>query len=62
MEDIYNMLLDGISTREIRNMYPSQYIRYSNKIREIEQELLEEKYGTIFRHLDVIYIYMVKQV
>lgn len=57
MEEIYDMLNDGCSLKEIRDLYPSQYIRYGARIQQIKQELLEEQYGTIFRILNVIYLH-----
>ncbi len=35
LEDIYQMITEGCTNKEIRETYPSQYIRYKNKIQEI---------------------------
>jgi len=56
LEDIYGMLQEGSSFGEIREKYPSQYMRYRDKIHVIKQELLEEKFQFIFRKLEVIYM------
>lgn len=56
MEDIYEMIVNDCSFKEIREAYPSQYIRYKGKIHETRQEILEERYSKMFRKLDVVYI------
>lgn len=56
LEDIYYMITSGSSDMEIRETYPSQYIRYKNKLKEIRQEVLEEKFKDNFRDLEVIYL------
>jgi hypothetical protein len=57
LEEIYEMLKEGVPNNEIRETYPSQYMRYKNNINSIQQEILEEKYSKIYRVLDVIYLY-----
>jgi len=49
-------ILHSRSFGEIREKYPSQYMRYRDKIHVIKQELLEEKFQFIFRKLEVIYM------
>lgn len=56
LEDIYNMIKDGFTYSEIREAYPSQYIRYKDKIHTIRQEMLEEKYKNTFRDIETIYL------
>lgn len=56
MEDIYDMLKEGYTLREIRETYPSQYMRHLPRIQNVQQELLEEKFGNVFRQLHVIYL------
>lgn len=57
LEDIYDMLRDGCTLKDIRDTYPSQYMRYGVRIQNIKQELLEEQYSTVFRNLKVIYLH-----
>jgi len=56
LEDIYSMLQENYSDKEIRDAYPSQYIRYKDKIQTVRQEMLEEKYRTTFRQLETIHL------
>lgn len=56
MEDIYQMIISGCSDMQIRESYPSQYIRYNHKFKDIRQEILEEKFKKVFRKMDVIYL------
>ena len=53
VEDIKN----GATNSDLRDNYPSQYVRYSNAFEKIQQELLEDKFKNTFRKLEVIYIY-----
>ena len=48
LEDIYQMIVEGCTDKEIRETYPSQYIRYKNKFQEIKQEILEERFKKVF--------------
>ncbi|KFZ26607.1 MAG: putative viral replication protein [Candidatus Izimaplasma bacterium HR2] len=56
LEDIYKMIASGFSDMQIRETYPSQYIRYNHKFKEIRQEILEEQFNTLFRKIDVVYL------
>ena len=53
VEDIKN----GATKKEIKETYPSQYVRYSNAFEKIQQEYLEEEVGNKFRKLEVVYIH-----
>lgn len=57
MQSIYDMLKENCSIMEIRELFPSQYMQYSNKIKSVEQELIEEKYRTVRRILHVSYLW-----
>ncbi len=56
MEDIYEMITSGCSDMQIRETYPSQYMRYNHKIKDIRLELQEEKYCELFRDVNVVYL------
>jgi len=56
LEEIYELIKGGISNKEIREQYPGQYIRYQDKLKLIRQEIFDEKYSKMYRHLEVIYI------
>ena len=53
---IYEMINDGYSLKEIREAFPSQYIRYRNQIHTVHQEMLADKYLTQKRDIKVFYI------
>jgi len=53
VEDIKN----GATNRDLRENYPSQYVRYSNAFEKIQQEYLEDEVKNTFRNLEIIYIY-----
>src|SRR5574344_277719 len=53
VEDIKN----GASSTEIRDNYPSQYIRYSTSIQKIKQEVVKEEFSKVFRKLQITYIF-----
>lgn len=56
LEEIYELIKNGSSNKEIREQFPGQYIRYQDKLKLIRQELLDEEYSKIYRHLEVIYM------
>jgi uncharacterized protein (DUF433 family) len=56
LEEIYEMIANGCSDMQIREAYPSQYIRYNHKFKDIRQEILEEKFKKVFRDLNVVYL------
>jgi hypothetical protein len=56
MKDIYQMITDGATRKDIREAYPSQYLRYKNKIESVIDELREEKFKNVFRQLEVRYL------
>lgn len=53
VEDLKN----GASPTEIRDNYPSQYIRYSTSIQKIKQEVVKEEFSKVFRKLQITYIF-----
>jgi len=53
VEDIKN----GATSTEIRDNYPSQYIRYSTNIQKIKQEVVKEEFSKVFRQLTITYIF-----
>ena len=57
IEDMVLMIEEGHSLKEVRQTYPSQYLRYGNKFKELRQDILQENYGNIYRPLNVIYLY-----
>lgn len=57
LETIYDMLVDENTLKDIRTVFPSQYMRYKNHIKSIQQELLSEKIQDKWIEREVIYIY-----
>jgi hypothetical protein len=57
LNDIYEMMLSGNNLAAIRNLYPSQYIKYKNNINQTYQELLDEEMENRRIHKHVTYIY-----
>lgn len=57
LEKIYDMIKDDYTDAEIREIYPSQYMRFYRNIEHIRQQLKYEKFKKIFRKLEVTYIY-----
>jgi len=53
---MYEMLKNGESLIEIRDMYPASYIRYRNKILAVANELLDERTPN-FKKVDVEILY-----
>lgn len=56
LADIIDLLKDGMRPFDIMELYPSQYLLYQNKIEKTHIAILEEKYRTVFRHLEVYYL------
>lgn len=56
LEDLYDMIKSGLSNYEILEVSP-QYMMNIDKVESCRQTLMEEKYKTVFRELDVTYIY-----
>ncbi len=57
MEIIYDLLVKGASLREIRALYPSQYIRYGNHLKSVKQELIGESVEELWTNRTTTYIY-----
>jgi hypothetical protein len=57
LEEIYELIKNGASNKEIREQYPGQYIRYQDRFQQLRQEMLEEEYKDVFRKLEVIYLF-----
>ncbi len=57
IEDVMQMVRDGKTNREIEAVYPSVMFKYRKAIEETRQSYLKEKYGSIFRELNVTYIF-----
>lgn len=55
-EDVYDLLGSGLSTMEIVEEYPSLLLQM-DKIEFARQAFLREKYKTVRRELEVVYIY-----
>jgi len=53
---VYSKLADGASIAEIMEENPAT-AEYINKMEKIQQTILEERYRTTFRHLNVTYIW-----
>jgi len=56
MEEIYNMIENECPNQEIRETFPSQYIRYKQRINDVRQEMLEEQYSKVFRDINAVYL------
>jgi len=57
LTDIIELIHSGASDLEVQTLFPSQYFRYYKNIQYLRQLFLEEKYKTVFRNLEVIYIH-----
>jgi hypothetical protein len=57
LEKIYDMIKDGASDAEIRETYPSQYMRLFRSFEKIRQDLKFEQFSATFRKLEVTYVY-----
>jgi hypothetical protein len=53
VEDLKN----GASSVDIRDNYPSQYVRYNTNIQKVKEEVVKEEFSKVFRKLEVTYIY-----
>jgi hypothetical protein len=56
MLTIYEMINEGFTLKDIREAYPSQYMRYRNQIHTVHQEVLADKYLSSKRDIKVYYI------
>ncbi|XMB67082.1 hypothetical protein RI065_00770 [Mycoplasmatota bacterium zrk1] len=56
LADIMLLLQEGATPYEVKREYPTQYLRYQDKIHKVHQEELGEKYKKVFRHIDAFYI------
>lgn len=57
IEDMVSMLEDGYTLKDLRQTYPSQYLRYGDRFKSLRQDILQENYGNIYRLLNVVYLY-----
>ncbi|RJX25294.1 MAG: replication protein [Acholeplasma sp.] len=57
LEEIYEMIKDDASDSQIREKYPSAYLRYRLNIKSIRQEIVEENFANAVRNLEVTYIF-----
>jgi len=57
LTDIIELIHQGATDLEIQMLFPSQYFRYYKNIQYLRQLFLEEKYKTVFRNLEVVYIH-----
>lgn len=55
--EIINLLKDGNTPYQIRDLFPSNYGRYRNAIHQIYQEILDEEWDGKRIHKEVVYIY-----
>lgn len=55
--DMLEYIRAGHSEDDFIKEYPSQYVRYGNRIREFYQKCLRERYSNTFRQLHITYIY-----
>lgn len=53
---IYDMLSDDKPMQKIMDEYPSYYLRYRNSLHTVWQDIMEEKFKSSFRYLNVLYI------
>jgi hypothetical protein len=53
---IYEMINEGFTLKDIREAFPSQYIRYRTQIHTVHQEILADKYLSMKRDLKVYFI------
>ncbi len=56
LNDIFEMIHSGNSLSEVRQAFPSQYIRYSGNIKNVYQEEMVDRYKNQFRNLYVCYL------
>lgn len=56
LNDLYNMIKEGLSNAEILEQSP-QYLLHLDKIERCRQVVIEDKYKSTWRDLDVTYIY-----
>lgn len=56
LDDIYSMIKEGYTIKEIKETYSSQYIRYRTNINSTMQEHLEEQYKETFREICTRYL------
>ena len=57
LSDIIAMVKSGAADSEIQEAYPSQFFMYYRNIQFLRQQFLEEKFRTVFREIEVTYIY-----
>lgn len=57
LEVIHEMIEAGESDSNIRKKFPVAYIKYHRNFKSVRQEILEEKYASTLRDVEVTYIY-----
>jgi hypothetical protein len=57
LDDIVNLIENGATNEELRELYPAQYLLYKDKIARVRQEIKEEFYRNEERQVEVTYIY-----
>lgn len=57
LETIYDLLEKGESLKTIRKLFPSQYFKYLNNFKVVQQELIAEKVEDKWTERSVTYIY-----
>jgi hypothetical protein len=55
--EIYEMINDGFTLKDIREAFPSQYLRYRNQIHTVHQEVLADEYLHKKRDVKVYFIH-----
>lgn len=57
ISDIIHMIESGATDYEIMELYPNQFMRYSNMIARVRDTCLKNKYKNKYRDIDFLYIY-----
>lgn len=57
LDDLTQMVIDGATNAEIRNEYPSQYLRFRQHINVLREEITYETFKRIQRDIKVTYLY-----
>jgi len=57
LEEMVQLIMDGANDMEILALYPSQYLRFQNHIKQLRQNILFSRYKTEQRDVKVIYLH-----
>lgn len=54
---VLDMIENGATLDEVRKQYTETYFKYMNKIKQYQQEILQEEFKNKWRDLTVVYVY-----